>query len=420
MPPDGHRRLLVVDDEPEVCATLATYLGNAGYTVETAPTAPEALDKLPGDFHALVTDIRLPDTDGFALIQEARQLKPDLGVFLITGYPSIETIMQAKREGVVAYFPKPVQLEDMEAKLRAFLGESRLLDGPLLVIGTGLFERLRDKLVRFEAQCCPEDEATFLQIVATHNPKAILAEAGADTTVPLLRAYHTAAKTERCPFLVVTEPASVTILPRLVFDEGVADCVAADAARPEIERVISEAVRRRDADRQADHDRLDQLIGKCEQARPYRNGYFCLAPEQCPSPGDWIAVNGNEVRRCARRPLVFESLEQVGFATWSGRVDASRTPEMRDRLLALLTDGIQDIVIDAQGLTEMHYNLLEILADVAAELRKRAPDGRVHVVNLADPVLEQFRKTPVLGVRFSGARMIDVASTFARWGTRFE
>ncbi len=422
MSADRNLRILVVDDEPEICATIATYFGTAGYTVETVPTAAEALDKLPGDFDALVSDIRLPETDGFALIQEARRRKPDLGIFLITGYPTLESVLEAKRQGVLAYFSKPLQLEEMEARLQAFLGEVRLLEGPVLVIGSALYEKLKDRLVRFTALCCPEDLPSFLQTVSVHRPEVILADAAGPDTRSMVHAYRELGAQART-FLVVSDEASVETLQRLLFEQGVSDCLPSGVSRTEMERIILEAVRRRDTERAAIRQRSAELATRCENARPYRNGYYCIQPDQCPYGGSfagWISVNGKEVQRCHFRPLVFETLDKVGFTEWSGRVDASRTPEMRKQLMALLHNGVQDLVVDAQGLTGAHYNLIEILADVGVELRKVAPEGRIYVINLAEPVLEEFRKTPVLGVRFSGLRMIDEQATFARWGTRFE
>jgi CheY-like chemotaxis protein len=422
MSPDRRLRLLVVDDEPEICQTLATYFGNAGYTVDTVPTVPEALDKLPGEFDALISDIRLPGADGFALVQEARRRKPDLGLFLITGYPTLETIMEAKRQGVLAYFSKPLQLDQMEARLQAFLGEVRLLEGPVLVVGSALYDRLKDRLVRFTTLCCPDELLSFLQTVGVQRPVVVLADAAGPSTRPMLQAYR-ALGAQAHTFLVVSDPAGVEALQRLLFEDGVADCLPAEASRTEMERVILDAVGRHEAERAALRQRSAELATRCENARPYRNGYYCVQPDQCPYGGafaGWISINGKEVQRCRFRPLVFEALEKVGFTEWTGEVDASRTPEMRKQLLAVLRDGVQDLVIDGQGLTGAHYNLIEILADVGAELRKAAPAGRIHVINLVDAVLEEFSKTPVLGVRFSGPRMIDEQATFARWGTRFE
>jgi hypothetical protein len=81
---------------------------------------------------------------------------------------------------------------------------------------------------------------------------------------------------------------------------------------------------------------------------------------------------------------------------------------------------MRHIVIDAQGLEAAHYNLVEILGDLRAEFRKALPDGTIHVINLQEAVLEEFAKTPVMNVRFSGSRIVDETAPFARWGTRFE
>ena len=117
-------RLLIVDDEPEIRETLAHYFRRVGYAVETAGAVPEGLDKMHQGCDAILSDIKMPEASGIDLLQQARRLNPQVGVFLITGYPTLDTMIDAKQYGAVAYFRKPLKLADVDARLRAFLGDA--------------------------------------------------------------------------------------------------------------------------------------------------------------------------------------------------------------------------------------------------------------------------------------------------------
>jgi DNA-binding response OmpR family regulator len=420
---DRKPRLLVVDDEPDVCTTLASYFGAIGYVVETAASIPEALDKLPEPYDVLLSDIRFPDGNGIDLLAEARRMHPNIPVFLMTGFPTLETVLEAKRQGAIAYFPKPLELATMEARLRSMLGDHKLVEGPILVVGSALWEKMREKLERFNAVCCPEDDAALREMVSTQQPAAALIDATSPDAAALAGACRAAA-VEEYALIMVSAEDDVEAIRRILFDaEGIDDVIPANASREDTERTLQTAVERCEALKTARRQKCEEWCNKCEYARPYRNGYYCLQEEECPyghHSAIWISIQGREHRRCPRRPLLFDSLGQIGFASWSGQVDASRTPEMRKELMGLIRQGYRDIVIDGQGLTGAHYNLIEILGDLQMEFRKAMPNGQIHLINLSDTVLEEFRKTPVMNVKYSGPRMVDEKSTFARWGTVFD
>lgn len=421
----GKRRLLVVDDEAEICATLAQYFGSVGYDVDTAPDASQALEKLSEGFDVVLSDIRMPGVDGIEFLQQARRTNSKIGIFLITGYPTLETMIDAKQHGAVAYFRKPLKLTEVDSRLRGFLGEDArfLIDGRVLVVGQGLMERLGARLARFQTVVCEEEESAFMQVVGEQRPKAVLADAAAPATPLLLRAYRRLGR-EANSFLLVSDEGGLDATNEMLFDQGAAGCIPMDALQEQLEQCIRDAVTHREAQKLDQQGRFEELANKCMFAKAYRNGYYCLHQGSCPYgqfQGGWIAIEGKEYQKCLKRPLLVNSLEQVGFATWTGRIEASQLPELRKRLLALVREGKREIVIDAQGLEVAHYNLFEILSDVYMELAKTHPDGVVNVINLADPVLEDFRKATInKGVRCSGVRMVDEKSTFERWGTRFD
>jgi DNA-binding NtrC family response regulator len=117
--------LLIVDDDAAVRTMLARYLAAVGFTVETAADVPGALAKMTPACGCILSDVRLPGLSGIDILREIHTRAPDLPVFLMTGYPTIETIIEAKQHGAAGYFRKPVDLAEVASRLRAHLGEGK-------------------------------------------------------------------------------------------------------------------------------------------------------------------------------------------------------------------------------------------------------------------------------------------------------
>jgi CheY-like chemotaxis protein len=115
------RNVLVVDDERTVCASCRKILSQEGYNVDTALSSREALSKVKGNgFDAVVTDWKMPEIDGIEMARRIKQEHPNVAVILITGYPSVETSIQAIRSGISDYLPKPFTPQELsDALIRA-------------------------------------------------------------------------------------------------------------------------------------------------------------------------------------------------------------------------------------------------------------------------------------------------------------
>ena len=84
----GVKQILVVDDEPMVLAAVRMTLRFYGYTVETASSAAEALEKLPGmSFDLVITDLTMPGMTGAVLAKEIKGRHPALPINMVTAYP---------------------------------------------------------------------------------------------------------------------------------------------------------------------------------------------------------------------------------------------------------------------------------------------------------------------------------------------
>ena len=101
-------RLLVVDDEPVILELLVSVFEGEPWVVSTAGTATDALARLEeSGCDVLLTDKNLPDRSGLELIREARARVPDLMAIVITGYPSLETAIDAVELSLFDYIVKP-------------------------------------------------------------------------------------------------------------------------------------------------------------------------------------------------------------------------------------------------------------------------------------------------------------------------
>jgi len=120
----GRPRVLVVDDESTIRDLLSKTLALAEYDVDMAPDGRTALDRLrviPYDL--LITDLKMPGVDGLTVIREARRLKADLPVIIITGFSNEASAIEAVNLGVSGYLTKPFRVPRVLAAASKALGE---------------------------------------------------------------------------------------------------------------------------------------------------------------------------------------------------------------------------------------------------------------------------------------------------------
>ncbi len=116
------KTILVVDDDPHILEVLEARLSSAGYGVIKAGNAQTALDSLQKQtVDMMVSDIKMPDMNGFHLLSRARFLYPGLPVILLTAYGSIPDAVKAVKSGAVEYLTKPFQGKELMEKVASIL-----------------------------------------------------------------------------------------------------------------------------------------------------------------------------------------------------------------------------------------------------------------------------------------------------------
>ena len=129
MNPPTRPKLLVVDDEPDLCTLYELTLVREGYDVESAGAVGEAWELLQErSFNAVITDMRLPDGTGLQLIQRLESAGRPERVIVITAYGSAENAVEALKAGAFDYLTKPVDLKQLRAVVASASGRTAAVD----------------------------------------------------------------------------------------------------------------------------------------------------------------------------------------------------------------------------------------------------------------------------------------------------
>ena len=126
--------ILVVDDEPAQVDALAGFLKKLGYGVRKADSAEKALEIVRSEPVDLVlTDMRMPGMDGVSLVREIKRQNSEIDVIVMTAFGSVESAVEAMKNGALDYLSKPIDLDQLEVVVekarerRQLISENRWL-----------------------------------------------------------------------------------------------------------------------------------------------------------------------------------------------------------------------------------------------------------------------------------------------------
>jgi DNA-binding NtrC family response regulator len=121
-------RLLIVDDDPVALDLLREVLSKEGYEVVSALSGEEAISRgIENIFDVIITDVRMGEKDGMDVLRSFKKTSPETAVIMITAFGSIDTAIEAIREGAFDYISKPFKLEEIKITVRRALEQRRLL-----------------------------------------------------------------------------------------------------------------------------------------------------------------------------------------------------------------------------------------------------------------------------------------------------
>lgn len=186
-PAASARRILIIDDEPEILRLLALSLETEGFEVVCAAEGQEGIEAVSEQSCDLVvSDLRLPDMDGVEVMQQIHARYPALPTIIMTAYGTIDNAVDAMKQGAVDYLTKPFTMRDAVFRIhKAFefaelKGQVRHLRDALK--GTHHFDRIvraspaMDQLCRHAAQLAASDVTVLIQ-GESGTGKEVLAQA---------------------------------------------------------------------------------------------------------------------------------------------------------------------------------------------------------------------------------------------------
>ena len=123
------KRILFVDDDPEMRSLVQEYFDQEGYLLSTADNGKAGLALLSElQFDAIVTDLRMKEMDGLALLREIRQQDSLIPVVLITAFGTIEAAVEAIKEGATNFIPKPFKMAVLKTVLDKAIENKKILE----------------------------------------------------------------------------------------------------------------------------------------------------------------------------------------------------------------------------------------------------------------------------------------------------
>ena len=180
-------KVLIVDDEPDMVENCARILRHAGYQCLTTTDPAKALPLVESHRpDVLLTDLKMPGIDGMELLRRARELDPALPVILVTAFATIESAVEAIKEGAFDYLPKNFSVEQLRLAVERGLRHRRLQEENLnlreQLQGTLGFENILGRspaMVRvFElVRKAARSEANILVIGESGTGKELIARA---------------------------------------------------------------------------------------------------------------------------------------------------------------------------------------------------------------------------------------------------
>jgi len=196
--------IFVVDDDDGSREAMARALSRVGFEVEEFATAQEALDRVKADdcVDVIVSDVRMPEMDGYELLREVRSHRPELPFLLVTAFGDVgDAVAAIQEEGADDYLTKPVKMQELRRRVQLHLDRRALSDE-----NVRLRQRL-DKSFGFEGiKGHSEAMATLLDrlrmVAPTRSTVLVVGESGTGKEL-VANALHQNSPRVEGPFIAV-------------------------------------------------------------------------------------------------------------------------------------------------------------------------------------------------------------------------
>ncbi|MCI0370841.1 MAG: sigma-54 dependent transcriptional regulator [candidate division NC10 bacterium] len=194
--------ILVVEDKPSMRRMLRETLEGAGYKVDEAADGEEALKKLSlNQYQLILTDLKLPRKDGLAVLRAAREVASNLPVILMTAYGTVESAVQAMKDGAVDFLAKPFDSDYLLRLMERVLERCRLYTENL-VLKEGFAEKLGFPKIVGASRAIQQVSALIQKVAPSNATALLLGESGTGKEL-FARALHQMGTRAGRPFIAI-------------------------------------------------------------------------------------------------------------------------------------------------------------------------------------------------------------------------
>ena len=196
-------KILLADDEEIMRRSLTEWLNEEGYQVQAVPNGKSALEVIEReDWAAFLLDLKMPDLDGIEVLKITKKRKPDLPVIIITAYATVESAVEAMKEGAYDYIVKPFNPEELSLILRRIVEHQRLLKENISL------RKLLTKEILFEDIISKDPKMRRIielvkTVARTTATVLILGESGTGKEL-IARALHNTSPRKDGPFVAIS------------------------------------------------------------------------------------------------------------------------------------------------------------------------------------------------------------------------
>ena len=186
-------KVLVVDDQKNMRATTAIVLRQAGHAVDEAEDGAAAIQRIQQDtFDVVLTDLRMPTVDGMEVLRAAQRIAPETQVIVMTAYGTIESAVDAIRQGAYDFLAKPFKEDELLLRVSKALEKRRLL-GEVSVLAGELRKRYGLQHIVGRSAAMREVLDRVLRVAPTDATVLITGESGTGKEL-VARAIHVSSR----------------------------------------------------------------------------------------------------------------------------------------------------------------------------------------------------------------------------------
>ena len=121
-------KILVIDDEESMCNFMEIMLAKAGYNVDTVISAPDGVSMLKEkNYDLVIADLNMPEMSGIEVLKQIRSFKKDQDLVMMTAYASVETAIEAMKQGAADYITKPFKVDEIKLTIEKIINRRHLL-----------------------------------------------------------------------------------------------------------------------------------------------------------------------------------------------------------------------------------------------------------------------------------------------------